>query len=319
MPQPESFPDWYLGLSNKQLIIGYGVAQSSEQAYLQAQIAISQQIRTDVTASTSLHIETSDSAKGTDAVVSSTQKKEAITKVELKGLIELRYQIENGWHFIALGYRNSSLIDQLAAENKMMNCSSETKYGYLKNTVLADQIIAAIGCWPRLSLNYFQSNWYLINENNRYLMSSADLAALFVARNNMAISISSSVKQLDTFALYKFNLMAEEAGYLSLIQIAADGTSQVLINRQPIEIRESVEYPNASLYSGLQASKVTSKSSEKMLTIAALCDEKINFDWLPLIGERHQTEENKAQLPGLLKQLENCRTSSFTHTLINRA
>ncbi len=251
-------PTWYGKLNIPSLIIGYGEANTREQALLMARKEIAESIRVQISAETNL------SVIKTDAVTQSYQSN-AISKTNilLSDTTILREENQGDYWYIAVSYDAASL-DNRIVRSMGLSCNSASQSDYLTTTYLAAQIVKKTGCLPRLNIERNSSNWVINYQGNIHVLrDSDDFERYFYGRvDNQGLIVDASPSNVKNGEKFELKVSSNEDGYISIYNIYGRGHVTEIVSNIPISASKNINFPK-DVFSGneLVATLVNKKIS----------------------------------------------------------
>ena len=270
-----SEPDWFYNISHKDFeIIGYGVGQTRKEAKQNARIEIANSISVQVQSSFSSQNRL-ENGKYNKNMKQNISEKSFATLDNLE-IIKSEYRDKN--YFIAIKYLNLSFIKYLKYKLQNQKLKKEDNR-YLQKTLFLQELKQEFGFYPKIEIY----RDILTIGNLSFKISQQILGKLLISVDNQNIYLKIP-KKLKNGELYFIQIQTKKKGFLTLIQIYENGETSLLFANKKVSKDMILEYPNSENFDGIEAYLNIGTLKTQDLTMAILCKEKRNFEYLDSVS-----------------------------------
>ena len=311
-PKEIQVPDWYINTTipySSYEYIGYGQGSTKEAAMLQAKSEIAQSIRSDIRVEVNSHTVFNDKV----LKESFSSKTYIASDLKLSDIKRQKIEQRNDVFYTAYKYSNLPIVDKILQANIPFRCTT-SPHPFLSQTPIYKSITKRLSCTPFMDVIYKNRNWYLVIEREMFNLNQQNIERLFARVNSPNIRLTLSKNDLKSGELYFIKVEALKRGYLSLIQFFDSGQLQVLIDNDIVSSNKSITFPDDTLYEGLYAEankqNKLSKRFSKDLTLAILCDDRIDLSTISAISNDSLVENNQYLFSQLMQKVSKCSVSS---------
>jgi len=295
-------------------ILGFGLGENHAQAKANALADISQQLTVKVRSSTEKTITTVENESSISQLSYSSRHHTKIdSSIELSQVQELKKTINEFGVYIVFSYQPSSLTQKLLALVNNNNCQQINQadtHAYLSNTPALTALKSKLGCTPNIKLFFKDDNWFASYKNKSVFITKNEYMQFLVAYHSIVIKVKTSFAAVQNHDLYFISSQVNQSGYLSLILLSSQGSSQLLIANQFISKYEKITYPDKKKYQGLEAISHLNSGVTKDLVIGILCSKAINLTPISLINQTMTTTHNEQFFNYLFEKIQSCHLSS---------
>lgn len=310
-------PNWFLDRDiepGKGQILGYGYGLDYDNAKVSALNDIADQI--SVKLNSTLNKTTTT---GLDGVNTSHHAISISTDVLLENLNELKKVVRTYGVYVVFNYQPSSLVDAIVSLIGGASCediSLMSDSSFLQYTPAYQALHHKLGCFPELTLWFRNNRWHVQYMDKYAQISSEDIKQFYTGYKNPNVVLQLTDAVVENEGLYQLLLTARKEGYMSLLQISAEGSSQLLLDNVPVTSGDRVSYPDKHQYLGLQAINEMHGVAIKDLIVVALCTHAMNIPPLAPVHDTALTTDNRQFFPYLIQELDACDVSTQFLTIL---
>jgi len=300
-------PEWYGSASlphESYEIIGYGSGSSLAEAETNARSEIAKSLIVNINSKMNI----------TYSQINEEQSKQIAQDIKetanlvLSGIEIIKRECKNNKCYVALKYINLPLAAKINKQVGDSACKKLENNKYLLHTQFFKELQEEIGCYPVLKFYNIGNNIFAELNGTPFYISPNDFLKLFTEVDNEYFSLTPTKKVLKSGDIYQLKLSINRDGYLSVYQVSKIGGVSVLIDNEYVLKDMDLIYPETDKYEGLEAYLSENDNREIDLTIATLCNEKINNNMFGKIS-------NEKQIPNsgfgsLIKMISQCDINS---------
>ena len=305
-------PAWYGQLSiSDGLLIGYGHAESRDEAIGLARKDIASQIQSHITTEdrietrkTGVSVEQSYSASSvsrSDVILEETE----IFKDEL---------VQSGW-YVAVVFDYSPLHYRLSRKSGLSLCMSDYLKidQYTRHTELFKRLSGEAKCIPRFKLSRDNGKWYISAGKVLIGMKNSDDFAhyWFVSHQSDQLNLEVEPRQISHGGNFKLRITSTKNGYISLFNVYGSGIVSELASNIPVDSSKPLIFPDA-YFSGQELIGVLEnphKAAQEMY-VAVFTEQIRPNDGFYLTTSSIQHRNNGAMMDKLIESLNNTVFSS---------
>lgn len=302
LPTP---PAWYGQLSNSDgLLVGYGQADSREEALGLARRDIAGQIQSHIT--TEDHIET----RKTDAAIEQSFSASTIARSDvILGETELfKDELVNSTWYVAVAMDNSPLSQRLSRKAGFSLCRTDDVRinPYVRDTALFKEVSSELKCEPSFRLTRNDGRWHVtVGKAIVALKKSDDFPYYwFTSHQSDALRLEIEPRQISHGGKFKLRITSAKNGYVTIFNAYGAGMVSELAANIPVDSSRPLLFPEAH-FSGQELVGVlenTHKAAQEMYVV--VFDENLRGnDGFYLATSSIQYGENGAMMDRLIESL----------------
>ena len=221
-------PSWFLQRSYQPAksyeVIGYGMGKTLKEASLHAKEDIAGQLMTEISSTKKSRLQSKDDTLARSLDI------EIDTQVHtvLSDLTPVKTQRAGETFFVALKYDNLKLSQRLVRKAEKIACLRRPLNPYLAATPMYREIKKAAGCDIDVSLVRKDRAWFIAYDTVLLPIAPVDYKDLFVSVKYSPVTFSVSKSPLREGDRFFFTLHASERGYVTLLDVYANGMTAVV-------------------------------------------------------------------------------------------
>ena len=295
------FPAWFGKLAHaKNDIIGYGVGDSYEQAYINAKNEIAKTILTHVTSESAMDQRLVDGNYSQNIDISVRET----TSVVLDSVENLKEERRNGIWYVALKYENIPIEIKFVNKLDLQHLKPEDQNSYLHHTPLIESLNQKVGFQLDYKLLRKNGYWHLAYDDNMMLLDAMNFERLFINYSPPSMSIVPSNVRLMEGVVFSFSIQSSIDGFISLFNVCETGEVFIIEGNRKIKAGERILVPNPVGDLELFAGVIEKGKWTQDLYIAVLTSEKINMGQIHFAMETFDPSERNYKFDELLAFLD---------------
>ena len=237
-------PSWFLQRTltpqKSYEVVGYGMGGTLQEAVLHAKEDIAGQLLTEISSRrhSTLH--------EADGSFEHSMKVEIDAQVHtvLSDLETLRTEQKGGTYFVAMLYENLKLSQRLVRKAEKIRCLKRPPNPYLAHTPMYREIRKAAGCDIDVSLVRKDGAWYIAYDAVLLPVAPVDYDDLFVSGRHSPVTLQVSHNPLTEGERFTVTLHSSSDGYVTLLDVYANGMTAVVEPSFRIRKGETVRLPS---------------------------------------------------------------------------
>lgn len=288
-------PLWYgvenaLNLSSYE-VVGFGEGKSLAEALAHAKEMIAQKLQS--------RVESSFESMSTNESSISKAKLKVTSALTLDALQTLKQEHANDLFYVALSYKNLDFAQRVKEQLGAMACEDAPQNPYLAKTPLFKKLNAALGCKKDFRLHRQNKAWYLTLDTHLFLLGEGEFEELFIATKSGAFGFIASKQVLQEGESFHFVLSANEAGYVTLLDVYESGVVTLL---QPsVKLEKTLRIPSVESAYEFEAGVLEAGRDSHDLYVAFFTDEPLDMSRFTYANEDFASDENAYKFDELLE------------------
>ena len=249
--------------------LGYGDAQTLEQAKALARADLAATFRTEIRASLRLD----QSLDGDELNRRAQTRVEQFTTARFDDLDVLHSEQQQGRYYIVLGYDHRPLAQRLMARLDGSPVDADSIQQVPMSSRLYQQIKQAIGRVPPVRLHHERGRYLLSAGTKTVALRDDEIDALYPQANSSELLFTLTPAQ-NVYApetLFKAAITTQHSGHLSYLQVFGNGAVVLMLANQPVSAGQHIDYPDPSLYDGLVTELPTGQTATSVQHLVMLC------------------------------------------------
>ncbi|RLA71265.1 MAG: hypothetical protein DRG24_05695, partial [Epsilonproteobacteria bacterium] len=296
-----NIPVWYLNILEQQHeIIGYGSGNSLEVAKTVARNEIAKSLVVYIQSEFTVDVKVTEKTLTRHSESHITE----YTNIVLTDAKVLRSKQVDHTFYVALSYENLPLGQKIKKIFSATTLPKMKQHSLYQNAFFSTTLQSLFGYKPAYELFFKNGLYYLHMEHETFVLKESELRLFFFEKQSEHVSIKVSSKQLKTNDFFHFNIAANEAGYLSLLQVDEEGRVIVHMDNLEFKANEKVIYPDLKFYDGLQAGIVNSAEQISEQYMALLCKKRIDFSLFEHASQSFNKNSEAMRYPELGKMID---------------
>ena len=246
-------PSWFLQRSYQPAksyeVIGYGMGKTLKEASLHAKEDIAGQLMTEISSTKKSRLQSKDDTLARSLDI------EIDTQVHtvLSDLKSVKTQRAGGKFFVALKYENLKLSQRLVRKAEKIVCLHHPLNPYLAATPMYQEIKKTAGCDIDVSLVRKDRAWFIAYDTVLLPIAPVDYKDLFVSVKHSPVTLSISKSPLREGEYFFFTLHASQRGYVTLLDVYANGMTAVVEPSFLMEKGQTRRLPSEDAQSNFEA------------------------------------------------------------------
>ena len=308
-PEHAEVPAWYGQQSLKPTgyWVGYGDAPTLEAAKTLARADLSSTLSSQIRSQTRIKTRT-----GTDAERSKEveQQIEEISQTRLSDLTTLRSDQQQGRYYVSLGYDRRPLLQRLL--EILPDTPTTERPQLLHSSALFQQIQTHTGKIPALQIHHQQHRYLISHGNSSVVVRNSELPLLFPQQQSSQLQINLQPQQViyPPESLFHLQIQTQDSGYLSYLQIFADGATILNLSNQLVATNATIHYPDPERYDGLISEMPVGKSSTQVLHLIMRCQQPADLSLFEAISIQKGQEYQSYRLGDLDRVTRGCEITT---------
>ena len=279
-------PQWFnqqsLHCASTNCYIGYAQSSTLREAKLLAKKDIANQLASQITSVDTSHAsrEGEHYSNSFDSTVKQT------ANVSLDHVIIEKAQKIDTIFYVAVSYENITFEQRLVKRLKEKPCINASQHPYLKQTPLFQQLSSHTHCDYDLNVVRKNSDWGLAYEDIFLRIPHSKIHEFYITTHNNSLSLTPSLSELKEGQLFNFNITSQKEGFVTILDIYANGIVTVIEPNIVVKKETSLIYPDEKSTIELRASTLDQKSETYDLYVAVFTKTPLNVDqFTPASGE----------------------------------
>ena len=269
------FPSWFGKLTHsKSEVIGYGVGDTYEQAFIRAKDEIAKTISTHITSESRMDQKLIDGDYSQNMDISIRET----TDIVLDSVETVKQEHQGQLWYIALKYENLPFEIQFVNRLDHHTLAPETQNIYLSHTPLVRSLNREIGFQLDYKLIRKNGCWHLGYNDSMVLLNARNFERLFVNYSSKVFSLIPSSIKLTEGDVFTFKIQSSIDGYISLFNVCETGEVFIIENNRRVEAHGDAVIPDPSTDNELFAGLIEKGKWTFDLYLAVLDSEKMNLD-----------------------------------------
>jgi len=293
---PPSAPTWYTRQSFDApgYWLGYGDAITLAQAKAMARADLSASFRAQVRS----RIRIDRNLEGNALEQQAKSRIEQFSSAQFTDLKTLKSEQHSGRYFVVLGFDHRPLHQRLVSLLSRVPGDSRQSQQLPNDSRLYQQLEQTLGRVPPLQLYHEHGRYLLAAGGVSEAVRDEEIALLLPRPVSADIDFSLNPDQA-VYApetLFTVTMRPHQSGYLSYLQVFANGATVRLLANRRVEDGEQLSYPDPRLYDGLMTELLEDASSTTVQHLAVLCPNARDLSSLDDISSRAYEHYQSFQL-----------------------
>lgn len=266
--------------------VGYGSANELDQAKTRARADLSKTLSTQVQSSMRLSTE----VQGDSFQQSASQQIDEVSQSQLSDLLVLKSEQRGNQFYVALGYDTRPVIQRALERFTVLKPNPQP--GLVETGSLFQQLKQTVGFMPKLSLYSQNGRYYLTDGQTPLPIKSAELEQLMpqIASANIQLQLKPEQTVYKPDQLFFIQSTTTRPGYLSYVQVFANGETVLMHANQKVAANQAWLYPDEKLYDGLITELPVNHTQTRVWHWLMRCDNSQDFSRFEAIStQAHQT------------------------------
>ncbi len=253
-------------------VIGYGMGESLKKAMLNAKEDIAGQLFTEISSTKTSHLREQNGqlSKSMDIKI------DAQVHTVLSDIKPLRMEPNEGVYYVALLYENLKLSQRFAKKIGKVDCVQRVRNPYIAYTPMYLEIKEAVGCDIDFSLERKDKVWYVAYKSTLVPIAPVDYEDLFISSKHSPLLLGVSTRVLREGQAFYFTFQSTENGYVTLLDVYANGITAVVEPSFKIEKDKKYRLPSIESDTYFEAGVLNQGQQTHDLYVAFFTQEPIN-------------------------------------------
>ncbi|RLA73401.1 MAG: hypothetical protein DRG24_00205 [Epsilonproteobacteria bacterium] len=253
-------------------VIGYGMGESLQKAMLHAKEDIAGQLFTEISSTKTSRLSEKDGklSKSIDIKI------DAQVHTVLSDIKPLRMEPNEGMFYVALLYENLKLSQRFAKKVGKVDCVQQVQNPYIVRTPMYLEIKEAVGCDIDFTLERKDKVWYVSYQSTLVPIAPVDYEDLFISSKQSPLAFTISTRILREGQAFYFTVQSTENGYVTLLDVYANGITAVVEPSFKIEKDKAYRLPPKESETYFEAGVLNAGQQTHDLYVAFLTQEPIN-------------------------------------------
>ena len=305
VPHAIKQPLWYGDESalaaNSYEVVGFGEGNSLAEAQSHAKEMIAQKLQS--------RVESSFESVSTNETSTSKAKLKVTSTLTLDALQTLKQEHAANLFYVALSYKNLDFAQRVKEQLGALACADAPQNPYLAQTPIFKRLNAALGCKKDFRLIRQNKAWYLKLDTHLFLLGEGEFEELFVTTKNGALQFIASKQVLQEGESFHFVASANEAGYVTLLDVYESGVVTLL---QPsVKLEKTLRIPSVESAYEFEAGVLEAGRDSHDLYVAFFTDEPLDMSRFTYANEDFASDENAYKFDELLELMQR-----YTHATL---
>lgn len=274
--------------------VGFGEGASLAEAQAHAKEMIAQKLLS--------RVESSFESVSDNQTSQSKAKLKVTSDLALQELTTLKQERTNNLFYVALAYKNLDFAQRVKERLEGLACKNEDQNRYLARTPLFAKLNAALGCARDFTLHRQNKTWYLQFGTHLFLLGDGEFEELFVSKPGEAFRFIASKARLLEGESFHFVANANEAGYITLVDVYESGVVTLL---QPsIKLEKTLRIPSQESAYEFEAGVPHEGRDTYDLYVAFFTQEPLDMSRFTYANEDFASDENAYKFDELLELMQ---------------
>ncbi len=297
-----SSPQWYekrLYTGDDSEIVGYGQADTIEEAKINAKNDIAKQIYSQIVSKnefTTRVLNEKVTKKG-ETIIKET------TDVRISDAQVIKSEYNQGLWYVALSYEYLTPAMKFVKKIKADSCMNDKQNRYLKKTPLVRAINNEAGCTPSLSIERLNSVWNIAYKGTLQPIRQDFEKLLARVQSSGMIELYASEENPIEGQVISFTVVSRRIGYVSLFNVYENGEAFVIAANQVVEAQMPVVIPDPKSGNELIAGLLIAGKPSIDLFVAVYSETRLDCSKIQHLGKTIEKEEEHYKFSDLLDMM----------------